>query len=174
MMGAQEHVNKLTIEIQILLYWKYKYLNFAKGWKVVERCLTSDSGQETWWKRSNLRYSWNSKEAKKHNDNNEVNANRYLAAMLNSFVIQKEEDIYKSSFDAIGNIRWITKKRRNTMAKNQVKNKDISCCRDNYGIQNKKRNTHRQGKKRYFAAIYKLKKGHLLFCNLRYSWNSRG
>ena len=45
------------------------------------------------------------KRSKKHNDKNEVNANRYLAAMLNSFVIQKEEDIYKSSFDAIGNIR---------------------------------------------------------------------
>ena len=87
------------------------------------------------------------KRSKKHNNKNEVNANRYLAAILNSFVIQKEEDIYKSSFDAIGNIRWITKKRRNTMAKNQVKNKDISCCRDNYGIQNKKRNTQKQGKK---------------------------
>ena len=174
MMGAQEHINNLKIEIQILLHWKYKYLNFAKVgklWKdaspqIQDRKL---GGNAAIWDIHGIQ-----KKQKKHNDKNEVNANRYLAAMLNSFVIQKEEDIYKSSFDAIGNIRWITKKRRNTMAKNQVKNKDISCCRDNYGIQNKKRNTHRQGKKRYFAAIYKLKKGHLLFCNLRYSWNSRG
>ena len=34
MMGAQEHINNLTIEIQILLHWKYKYLNFAKVGKL--------------------------------------------------------------------------------------------------------------------------------------------
>ena len=67
------NTNTIVLKIQIS--------KFCKGWKVVERCLTSDSGQETWWKRSNLRYSWNSKKGKKHNNKNEVNANRYLAAI---------------------------------------------------------------------------------------------
>ena len=38
-------------------------------------------------------------------------------------------------------------KKKKHYGKKAGKKKDISCCRDNHGIQNKKRNTHRQGKK---------------------------
>ena len=125
MMGPQEHVNKLTIEIQILLYWKYKYLNFAKGWKVVERCLTSDSGQETCWKRSNLRYSWNSKEEKN--------------------TIIKMRSIQAHFLQSIFWCRWqyLLNKKKKKHVKKPGKNKDVSCCRSRqwHGVQNKKRNT---------------------------------
>ena len=50
------------------------------------------------------------KKQKKHSNKNEANTNRSLAAILNSLRIQKEGDINKTSFDAIGNIHWSTKK----------------------------------------------------------------
>ena len=56
----------------------------------------------------------------------------------------------------------LQKKKKHYGKKSGKKNKDISYCRDNHGIQNKKRNTHRQGKK-YILLSLQAQKGHLLF-----------
>ena len=158
MMGPQEHVNKLTIEIQILLYWNHKYLKFAKGWKVVERCLTSDSGQETCWKRSNLRYSWNSKEEERHNNKNEVNTSTFLAKHLLMLLAISIE---------------VQKKKKHDNKKSGKKTKTFLAAEVEIEFKTMKRNTHRQGKKISCCSL-QAKKGHFLFCNLRYSWNSKG
>ena len=80
-------------EIQVLHYWKYKYINLQKVgklWKdaspqIQDRKL---AGNAAIWDIHGIQ------KKKKHNNKNEVNAKRYLAAFWNSFVFQKEENIF--------------------------------------------------------------------------------
>ena len=169
MMGAQEHINNLKIEIQILMHWKYKYLNFAK----VGKLWKDASPQIQDRKLAGNAAIWDIHGIQKKKKNTIIKTRQIQAHFLLQSEIILKEEIHKTSFEAIGNIRWIAKKEETLWQNSRYKTKTFLAAEIIMEFKTRKE-THTDKEKKISCCNLQAQKGHLLFCNLRYSWNSRG